>query len=237
MRSIRGTGLVGRSDRSGAQAGIEPAVDADLITYVGIARDVRYAPHLCIIGCERHPRTSRESWCVGGEVRPKDDRHYREFGIMWTRSFSSGGTEGEVHAGGGRSGLDVRLGAAQRAGGTALPSSAAVGVRSPLPPSGTGDRKQARTAPGGRPPRVHGCGMYRPPPAATRVTSAPAAVAGSMPAGAPLFVTGTDGAVPDALSITVASSGADTAPVVTHRSSDGAGSPPAGARTAGEART
>ena len=52
------------------------------------------------------------------------------------------------------------------------------------------------------------CGMHRPPPAATRVPSAPAAVAGSMPEGAPLFVTGTDGAVPDALSITVASSGA-----------------------------
>jgi hypothetical protein len=58
---VRGTGLVGRSDRSGAQAGIEPAVTAGLITYIGIAGAVRYAPHLCTTGCERHPRTSRES--------------------------------------------------------------------------------------------------------------------------------------------------------------------------------
>jgi hypothetical protein len=40
------------SDRSGVQAGIEPAMDADLITYVGIARDVRDAPHLCTRGCD-----------------------------------------------------------------------------------------------------------------------------------------------------------------------------------------
>ena len=31
-RSAGGTGLVGRSDRTGLQAGIEPAMDADLIT-------------------------------------------------------------------------------------------------------------------------------------------------------------------------------------------------------------
>ena len=74
MSSAGGTGLIGWSDRSGAQAGIEPAVDADVITYVGIARDVRDAPHPCIIGCERHPRPSRDSLRVGDEVRPKGDR-------------------------------------------------------------------------------------------------------------------------------------------------------------------
>jgi hypothetical protein len=49
VSSAGGTELDCRSDRSGAKAGIEPAVDADLISYFGIAEDVHDAPHLCVI--------------------------------------------------------------------------------------------------------------------------------------------------------------------------------------------
>jgi hypothetical protein len=71
MSSAGGTGLVGWSDRSGVQAGIEPSVDAGLITYVGIARDARYAPHLCII--DAHVTLARRETCFreGGTARPK----------------------------------------------------------------------------------------------------------------------------------------------------------------------
>lgn len=44
-----GRGLVGGPDRSGVLAGIEPAVDAGLTTYVGNAKALRYASHICII--------------------------------------------------------------------------------------------------------------------------------------------------------------------------------------------
>jgi hypothetical protein len=60
MSNVGGTGRVRRSDRSGTQAGIEPAMAAGSRNSDRLCRSGTTSAHPCIIGCERHPRSSRD---------------------------------------------------------------------------------------------------------------------------------------------------------------------------------